>query len=110
MKRCEVWWAEFSEAAGGEIRKRRPVVIVSNNASNQHLNRVQVIPVTSSVSRIYPSEAAITVRKVKSKAMADQLTTISKHRLAKRIGRVTPDEMERIEIAIQTQLGLRCQS
>jgi mRNA interferase MazF len=57
MKRGEVWWVNFGPAMGGEIQKQRPAVIVSNDAANQHLNRVQVVPITSNVSRIYPSEA-----------------------------------------------------
>ena len=78
MKRGEVWWVSFDPSIGGEIRKKRPAVIVSNNAANQFLNRVQVVPLTSSVGKLYPSEAYITLRRKKAKAMADQLTTVSK--------------------------------
>ena len=61
MKRGEVWWVNFDPAVGGEIRKRRPAIVVSNDAANRHLNRLQVVPVTSNVSRVFLSEALVVV-------------------------------------------------
>jgi mRNA interferase MazF len=106
MKRGEVWWVNFDPSVGGEIRKKRPAVIVSNNAANQFLNRVQVVPLTSSVGKLYPSETYITLRGKKAKAMADQLTTVSKKRLINQAGTVTKNELEGLERAIMIQLDL----
>jgi mRNA interferase MazF len=44
---------------GGEIQKKRPVLIVGNDASNKYLNRVQIVLLTSRVERVYPSEAEV---------------------------------------------------
>lgn len=106
MKRGEVWWVDFQGGEGGEIRKGRPALIISNDASNKHLNRVQMIPLTSVVEHVYPSEALVMVRGKKHKAMADQLTTVSKNRLINRVGRLSKSDLERVEQAVRVQLGL----
>jgi mRNA interferase MazF len=106
MKRGEVWWVNFEPSIGGEIRKKRPAVIISNNAANQFLNRVQVIPLTSNVDKLYPSETYITLRGKKAKAMADQLATVNKKRLINQAGTVSNAELEGIKRAISIQLDL----
>jgi mRNA interferase MazF len=106
MKRGEVWWVNFDPSIGGEIQKKRPAVIVSNNASNKYLNRVQVIPITSNVDNLYPSEARVSINGKQRKAMADQLATVSKIRLSKMIGRLSTSDMKQVEQVIKVQLDL----
>ncbi len=106
MKRGEVWWVNFVPSLGGEIRKKRPAVIVSNGASNKFLNRVQVVPLTSKTDHLYPSEALVVFEGKEGKAMADQLATVSKLRLSNRTSVLSEEDMRKIGEAIKIQLDI----
>ena len=86
--------------------KCAPAIIVSNDASNKHLNRVQVVPLSTSVNKLYPSEAYVTMGGKQQKAIADQIATVSKLRLQNRAGRLSKADLEAVEHAVKVQLGL----
>ncbi len=107
MKRGEVWWVKFDPSVGGEIRKERPAVVVSNTLMNRVLNRMQVVPLTSKVEgRLYPNQALVLFKGVQHKALADQLTTVSKKRLINIDGHISPSDLKKIERAIKIQLDM----
>jgi mRNA interferase MazF len=97
---------DFDPGIGGEIKKTRPAVVLSNDISNAVLNRVQVAPISSRVERLYPAEVYVELGGQRRKAMADQLTTASKLRVLRRVGTLSPEDMAHVTRAVRLQLGL----
>jgi len=106
-RRGEVWWVSFQSSVGGEIRKTRPALVISNNAANTALNRVIVVPLSSQTETLYPGEAMVTLNGEKSKAKADQIATASKQRLLNKAGNLSSADLAAVEKAVLLQLGIR---
>jgi mRNA interferase MazF len=107
-RRGEVWWVSFDPSVGGEIRKTRPALIVSNNAANAALNRLVVVPFTSRTTNLYPGEALVTLNnEAQSKAKADQVSTVSKQRLRGKMGILSATDLAAVEKAILQHLAIR---
>jgi mRNA interferase MazF len=106
-RRGEVWWVSFDSSVGGEIRKTRPALVLSNNAANAALNRVIVVPLTSQTETLYPGEAMVTLNGEQSKAKADQIATASKQRLLNKVGNLSSADLAAVEKAVLLQLGIR---
>lgn len=105
-RRGEVWWVAFDPSIGGGIQKTRPAVIVSNDAANRVLSRIQVLPLTTNVSRVHASEALVTLNGDHRKVMADQIFAASKLRLKGRIGLLSRADLAAVERVVRVQLGL----
>jgi mRNA interferase MazF len=111
MRRGEILYADLSPTVGAEINKRRPVLIVSNDANNRAASTVTVLPITSNLTRVYPFEVALTREESglpkDSKAQAQQIRTIAKERIAgPAIGRLAMVKMQEVDAAIRLHLAL----
>ena len=102
----EIYWVDLNPTKGGETRKRRPGLIVSNNIGNEFSKVVMIAPITSNVSRIYPTEAKAVVDGKKAKVMLHQCRAVDKSRLSKKLGEVDLNTMVEVEKAIEIVFAL----
>ncbi len=112
MKRGDVVRVRLDPGEGHEIRKTRPGVVVSNNAACRFDAVLQIVPITRLPDRsLRPYESRIdspTSGLTKpSRAVANQIRTVAKHRITKQIGRLTSLELSGIDRALGIQLGLK---
>lgn len=113
--RGEIRLVDLEPAVGEETNKRRPAVVVSNdhaNATAARLGRgvVTVVPITSSTARIYPFQVLLPATevhlRVDSKAQAEQVRSVSVHRVGAAIGRVPAALMTQLDEALRLHLQL----
>ncbi len=107
MFRGEVYWVKFNIGGPGGAESVRPAVIVSNDVSNITLNWVQVAPVTSNTEKIYPGESAFRLEDLQAKALCNQLRTVGKDSLGKKIGKLSSQDMADLDKALKVQLDLK---
>jgi mRNA interferase MazF len=115
MRRGEIHAVDLEPVRGSEANKRRPAVIVSNDAANLAAARlgrgvITIVPVTSSIERIYPFQvllpAADTGLARDSKAQAEQVRSVAVERVGARLGMVPPAIMLQIDEAVRLHLAL----
>lgn len=87
MKRFDVWLVNLDPTIGSEIKKTRPAIIVSPDELNSHLRTVIVVPLTQ--GRAYSFRIATQVQGKKGVAAIDQIRTVDKRRLVKRLSKVS---------------------
>lgn len=112
LARGDVVRVRLDPGEGREIRKTRPAVILSNNAACRFDSVVQIVPITALPDRrLRPYEAHVEPMASgltkPSRAVANQIRTVAKHRVTKRLGRLSPTELDAVDRAVAIQLGLR---
>ena len=87
VQRFEVYLISLNPTKGSEIKKTRPCLIISPNEMNRHIRTVIVAPLTSTL-RDYPTRITTTFQKKKGQLVLDQIRTVDKQRLLKRLGSI----------------------
>ncbi|HEV8612131.1 MAG TPA: type II toxin-antitoxin system PemK/MazF family toxin [Gemmatimonadales bacterium] len=105
MKRYEIRWTRLDPAQGSEMAKTRPVVIVSLNELNEHLETVTICPLTSRLHPAWRSRLAVRSGNTPAEIAVDQIHTIAKFRLGRRIGILTDQEAGALRRLITEMYG-----
>ena len=110
-RRGEIYLAALDPALGNEIKKTRPALVIQNDVTNQYGMTTIVAAITSKVSSPpYPNEVLIqpatTGLQVLSTVRLDQIRTVDRKRLIKKLGKANEDVMRKVDQAISISLGL----
>ncbi|WP_159475479.1 type II toxin-antitoxin system PemK/MazF family toxin [Dyadobacter sp. 3J3] len=104
MKQREIWWADLNPVQGSEQRGKRPVVIISGNTMNDHLDIGIVCPLSSKIKNfagcVILKKDHVNRLEQDSEIISFQVRTISKSRLINKIGQITDDELRQVKIGL----------
>jgi len=109
-KRGEIWHVSLDPAMGHEIGKIRPALVISNDKNNEYSSTVTLIPITSSVEKIYPFEVFISSEDselpLDSKIKCNQIRTVDKSRLLRLAGKLSTEIIKKVEEALMIHIGI----
>ena len=105
MKRYEIRWANLDPTIGAEMAKTRPVVIVSLDALNDRVQTVTVCPLTSQLHPAWRTRLGIRVARKQAEIAVDQIRTISKVRLGRKVGALGPADAHQLRRLITEMYG-----
>lgn len=116
MRRGDVFLVDLSPVVGSEANKRRPAIVVSNDAANHIASSrgrgvVTVVPLTSNTSRVYPFQVLLpadpgTGLTVDSKIQAEQIRSIDVARISRQLGVLPPPTLRLLDEALRLHLAL----
>lgn len=105
IKRYQIYFADLNPTIGSEIKKVRPVVIISQDEMNKYLETVVVCPLTSSLHPLWRTRIQIKCAKKDAEIAVDQIRTISKKRLKKRIDHLSDGKAAQLRKLITDMYG-----
>jgi len=104
-KRYEIYYADLNPAVGSEIKKIRPVVIISQDAMNRNLDTVVVCPLTGKLHYQWRSRIQIKCSGQDAEIAVDQIRTISKNRLKQKVDKLSTEESLQLRQLITDMYG-----
>ncbi|MEK7521289.1 MAG: type II toxin-antitoxin system PemK/MazF family toxin [Patescibacteria group bacterium] len=112
IKRGEIWIANLDPGFGTEIRKKRPVLIISNNTINSYWPKIVAIPITTKV--YYPGIEKVAIGKEsgvkqESEILTTEIRSIDRKRLVEKVGKINDEKMSEVEIALKAVLDIESQ-
>ena len=110
LRRGDIWLVNFNPSQGSEQRGIRPALIVQNDVGNE-VSPVTIVAAISSVTKTYPINVEIKPSdsglEKDSVVKLNQIRTIEKKRLIKRLGRLDSSKMKAVNLALMLSLGLQ---
>lgn len=104
-RRYAIYFADLNPSVGGEIRKVRPVVVISQNEMNQHLDTLVVCPLTSALHPGWRSRLQIRCANQDAEIAVDQIRTISKRRLKNKVDDLSAADAAQLRRLITEMYG-----
>ena len=106
MKKGEIYYADLSPVVGSEQGGTRPVVIIQNNAGNQHSPNTIIAPMTTKNKAPLPTHVPVMLNGVKNIILLEQPRVISRIRLISCCGELSDEELEKVDQAILVSFGI----
>lgn len=104
MKRFDVYLVNLDPKIGSEIKKTRPCLIISPDEMNRHIRTVIVAPMTTK-GRDYPTRVPVYFQKRKGQIILDQIRTIDKKRMVKKLGSISAAKQETVLSVLQNMFN-----
>jgi mRNA interferase MazF len=105
IKRYEIYFADLNPTKGGELQKIRPVVIISQDEMNKYLDTIVICPLTSKLHPKWRTRLQIKCAEKKAEIAVDQIRTISKQRLKKKIDKLSANKAAQLRKLITDMYG-----
>jgi len=93
VKRFDVFLVNLDPTIGNEIQKTRPCVVISPDEMNRYISTVIIAPMTTR-GRVYPTRVICQFQEKAGQIVIDQIRTVDKTRLVKRLGQISQDEQK----------------